>query len=151
MSTDAAFADVLAEVRKQAAAWPKPIEADYGFLAPVAKALGLDYEGVRNSEWERFCGQVHRALKKLAQEGALVRGDNPNRRGAVWRTPAQHEAWRRVRDERRAADQADAERVAAQRLRLAALGIVARIEFGSVALSADQLDTLMNLAAKGLD
>jgi hypothetical protein len=150
VSTEAAYPDVLAAVRELAPGWPRPVEVEYGFTSKVAAALGLDYEGARTSEWERFGRQVYRALNRMAIDGELVKSDHPARRGAVWRTPEQHADWERERAENRAASQAKRERTQAQLLRLAALGITADTEFGRVVLGPDQLDHLMNLAARGL-
>ena len=150
MSTEAAYPDVLAAVRELAPGWPRPVEVEYGFTSKVAAALGLDYEGARTSEWERFGRQVYRALNRMAIDGELVKSDHPARRGAVWRTPEQHADWERERAENRAASQAKRERTQAQLIRLAAFGITADTEFGHIVLGPDQLDRLMNLATRGL-
>lgn len=150
MSTDAAYPDVLAKVRELALGWPRPVEVEWAFTSKVADALGLDFDGARNAEWDRFSRQVYRALNRMADDGDLVKSDHPTRRGAVWRSPAQYSAWERERAERRAADQAERDRATAQLTRLAAFGITADIQSGEVRLGPDQLDRLMDLAAKGL-
>lgn len=53
------------------------IMSDYAFCAAVAEPLGVKpgtAGGYREqAEWDSFCGQVGRALEKLAEEGDLVK------------------------------------------------------------------------------
>jgi hypothetical protein len=150
MSTGATYAEVLTATRAQAAAWPRPVEVEYGFLRAVSDALGLDYEAMPRPEWDGFSRQVYRALTKLTEAGELFKGDHPRRRGAVWRTPEQYEQHEAARTAQAAERQAKRERGEAQAVRLAALGITADMKFGWPVLGPDQLDHLMDLAAKGL-
>jgi hypothetical protein len=152
MSAEATYPQVLAVVRELAPGWPRPLEVEYGFTSKVAAALGLDYEGARTSEWERFSRQVYRALTRMADDGVLVKGDHSpgQQRGVVWRTQSQQAAFERERAEQNAREQAETERLDAQLRRLAAFGITADLLFGRIVLGPDQLDHLMNLAAKGL-
>lgn len=155
MSMEAEYAVVLAEARKAALAAEKPLDV-WRVSGAAERALGLDfYPGRGAPTWEgrqaetRFIRQVRRALDALADDGTLVKVFIG--KSAEYLTPELSE--QRQAEQARVADerQAKKDRLAAQRLRLAAFGIIARVEFGTVALSADQLDTLMNLAAKGLD
>lgn len=152
MSTDARYSDVLAEVRKVAAGWPKAIEVEYGFTTTVAKALGLDYDGARTYEWDRFGRQVYRALNALVTDGTLVK--TTEGRSAKYRTPAQHEARMRELDEFLEGERALIARGEALRGRLAALsltGMWSAYGHTGVVLDLDVLEGLLTLAEKAED
>ena len=52
------------------------VEADYSFICTVGKPLGIEYDAGNRAggrDFERFSGQVRRALDKLAEDGSVVR------------------------------------------------------------------------------
>lgn len=153
MSTAAKFSDVLAQVRSEVAAEERAYEV-WRVSNLVTTALGLDFDhkGQYSKEADRahtrLQGQVRRALDVLAAEGALVKDVLGKR--VEYLPPTLHAQRQAERDRHYNERLGRDARSAAQRTRLAALGIGAQLQFGEVRLTPDQLDILMDLAAKGL-
>jgi hypothetical protein len=156
MSTEAKYADVRAALRKAVAEAEdeRPWEL-YRASSLVTAALGVRFEhkGGYSREIDhaqsRFYGQVRRALNALAGDGTLVKDDTRGK--LVEYLPPALYAQRRAERDRHFNEMLERdERSAAQRHRLSAFGIDARLQFGEVCLTPDQLDILMDLAAKGL-
>jgi len=152
VSTAAKFSDVLAQVRSEVAAEERAYEV-WRVSNLVTTALGLDYDhkglsAEADRAHTRLQGQVRRALDVLAAEGALVKGVLGKR--VEYLPPTLHAQRQAERDRHYNERLGRDARSAAQRTRLAALGIGAQLQFGEVRLTPDQLDILMDLAAKGL-
>jgi hypothetical protein len=152
MSIKATYADVLAKVRELALA--EGTSEPWRMINSAQEPLGLDFSsnGYRREyvkAEETYKGQVRRALNALADEGTLVK-TAAGRNNVVYRTPALHAAHLQEQADANAARQSRKDRTAAQVYRLAAFGITASTQFGEVKLGPDQLDHLMDLAAKGL-
>jgi hypothetical protein len=151
MSIKATYADVLAKVRELALA--EGTTEPWRMINSAQEPLGLDFSSNSyHREYvkaeETYKGQVRRALNALADEGTLVK--MVARNNVVYRTPALHAAHVQEQADANAARQSRKDRTAAQVYRLAAFGITASTQFGEVKLGPDQLDHLMDLAAKGL-
>jgi len=77
-----ALRESLPEVAEKAAGYVGYFQADYGIVRIVARQAGVDEPDFRTGSgqrsWDSFCGQVSRAMNKLADEGLIVkvsRGD----------------------------------------------------------------------------
>jgi hypothetical protein len=153
VSTEAKYAAVLAQVRSEVAAEERPYEV-WHVSNLVTAALGINFEhkGGYSREIERaqtrIQNQVRRALDALAADGTLVKGVLGKR--VEYLPPTLHAQRQAERDRHYNERLGRDARSAAQRTRLAALGIGAQLQFGEVRLTPDQLDILMDLAAKGL-
>jgi hypothetical protein len=153
VSTTAEYAAVLAQVRSEVAAEERPYEVWHvANLVTTALGLHFDHKGSYSKAVDqaqtRLQNQVRRALDALAADGTLVKDARGKR--TEYLPPALY-AQRRAERDRHFNEMLERdERSAAQRHRLSAFGIVARLQFGEVYLTPDQLDTLMDLAAKGL-
>jgi hypothetical protein len=153
VSTEAKYAAVLAQVRSEVAAEERPYEVWHvSNLVTAALGINFDHKGGYSREIERaqtrIQNQVRRALDALAADGTLVKDIRGKR--AEYLPPALYAQRRAERDKRFNEREAAKTRAAAQRHRLSSFGILAELQFGEVHLTPDQLDTLMDLAAKGL-
>jgi hypothetical protein len=109
MTTEARFADVLAATRDAALGRlpeEQPVEFAQGFICEVQHLLGLDFSGrdgiyVRIDR-EKFCGQVGRALAKLAAERVLVKSGEGRGNIRYW-APASWEVYQAREAEQEAA------------------------------------------------
>lgn len=93
MRTEAPYAEVLEAVRAAVPVSKRPPEAEWSFLREVAGALDLGTD--TGTSWDRFTGQVRRALNKLADEGVLVKAAEG--RGVRFYRP---DEWRQLEGQR---------------------------------------------------
>ena len=163
------FAEVDAAVHAcKTASADGVFHVDTAMIRDIAERVGFDqretqYPWQAGKAWDRFAGQIKRALDKMASAngGCLLRkagagttgpdGREVYRDQVRWYTP---DAWAAA--ERAAADQAAADQAADQhrgrvRGRLAALGIIATSSGREdVAVTLDSWDALLDLAEGGL-
>jgi hypothetical protein len=150
MTTTAIFKDVLAETRTQALKEKLWINLDDQFFASVADPLHLDFSDKSRwmrKDWERFCGQVRRALTALADEGVLVKGLNGGR--IIFWTQEAHRAHVRDEADRLASEEASANRRKAVLDRISALnlhGNVGQPAEEIVALRIEIVEKLLSMA-----
>jgi hypothetical protein len=153
MSIKATYADVLAKVRELAL--EEGTTEPWRMINSVRSPLGLDfssngYHREYAKAEDTFKNQVRRALNALADDGTLMK-TSAGRSNVVYRTPSEHARHLQEQADAQASRKAGQDRTAAQVSRLAAFGITAKVQFGEPSLGSDQLDHLMDLAAKGLD
>jgi hypothetical protein len=82
---------VRAEVAKQAASWEQPIYPHAQFVMQVAQGVNMSTASgtwQERKDWKKFCGQVERSLKQMAESGELVKSIGTY--GTEYRTPEQH-------------------------------------------------------------
>jgi hypothetical protein len=151
VTTSIEFPEVLSAVRVYALKQETVIRVDDRLATGLGRALLLDFNERgfwHGDSFKRFKGQVRRAMNKLADEDVLVK--NSYLHGALYWEPGAYDRHCAQIALREAGDRAAQDRLGAQRMRLAAFDITSRIEFGRVQLAPDDLDKLLDLAAKGL-
>lgn len=73
MRAEAPYAEVLEAVGRCALVHPRPPEVEWSFTSAVAAELDVSADSGRTGSWDRFAGQVRRALNRLAEQGTLVK------------------------------------------------------------------------------
>lgn len=125
MAIEAKFSDVVDAVRAAALDEDDYTEFGHQFISEAEQALRLDFsEGdwLARQQRDKFCGQVKRALDKLAADGVLVKTGEGRGNIRYW-SPAAHEAHQAREAEREAARQAVKNLKERLMLRIGAMGL----------------------------